>query len=118
VSGELVIGRLMKIEQARNETVWRWYLNAISGPSTEVRTSGHEPSLDAAKEAIAVNWRKWVALAGLREDNSRVDFLELGQCQPFSQAVSNRGFRFFKISCVPRGLMWRIEPCLRVINWI
>jgi hypothetical protein len=70
VSGELVIGRLMKIEQARNETVWRWYLNAISGPSTEVRTSGHEPDLDAAKEAIAVNWRKWVALAGLREDNA------------------------------------------------
>jgi hypothetical protein len=60
----------MKIEQARNETVWRWYLNAISGPSTEVRTSGHEQDLEAAKAAIAENWRKWEALAGLREDHA------------------------------------------------
>ena len=67
VSGELVIGRLMKIVHARNEAVWRWHLNAISGPSTEVRTSGHEPDLDAAKAAIAANWRKWVELAGLSE---------------------------------------------------
>jgi hypothetical protein len=65
VSGELVLGRLMKKTQAGNVTVWSWYLNAISGPATEVRTSGYDPDLESPKA-----WRKWIGLAGLRENDA------------------------------------------------
>jgi hypothetical protein len=34
VSGELVIGRVYRIEIARGETGWRWHLHAISGAAT------------------------------------------------------------------------------------
>jgi hypothetical protein len=71
VSGELALGRVYRVEIARGETAWRWHLRAISGPATEVRTSGHEPDLDTAKAAIAANWRKWLELAGLSENDGQ-----------------------------------------------
>lgn len=66
-SGELVIGRMYKDEAAGQQVVWKWWLSAISGPSTAVTLSGVEPNLEDAKVAIWKNWHAWLELAKLIE---------------------------------------------------
>ena len=47
---------------------WFWSIFGVLSKPPDVRTDGHAPTLDAAKEELAESWRKWLAWAELSEE--------------------------------------------------
>ena len=61
VCEDRVIGRIYRMGGGPQSGTWRWFLNmlAMPGDRTGVVMTGGEPSLEAAKAALKVEYEKW-----------------------------------------------------------
>jgi hypothetical protein len=66
-SGKWAIGRIYGERGMPTEMAWYWiFYGSVSRPA-DIRTNGHAPTLEAAKNELATCWQKWLACAGLSE---------------------------------------------------
>jgi hypothetical protein len=66
-SGECPMGRIYEARGTPEHMRWFWSIFGVLNKPPHVRTDGHAPTLDAAKEELAESWRKWLAWAELSE---------------------------------------------------
>jgi hypothetical protein len=67
MSGEIVVGSLMKNQGGPASGSWTWSITCIIGDPNEALRYGVEETREQAQEALARAWRRWLERAGLKE---------------------------------------------------
>jgi hypothetical protein len=71
LSGGLVIGRSNDAHWvATHAPSWHWAINGVHAGPTVMQIVGNAATLDEAQQALAENWRRWLAWAALAPDGA------------------------------------------------
>jgi hypothetical protein len=68
MSGKFTFGRIMQdraAHLAKPGQEWSWAINGVHAGPSVMQTSGNSATLEEAKEAFRLNWKKWLAWAKL-----------------------------------------------------
>jgi len=67
-SGEFTVGRISRTtNMAPPQPSWLWALNGVHGAHGVMTPTGHAQTREETMEHFAINWRRWLAWAGLQE---------------------------------------------------
>jgi hypothetical protein len=67
-SGEFTVGRIYRMSNmAPPQPSWLWAINGVHGAHGVMTSTGQTQTREDAMEQFAMNWRKWLAWAGLQE---------------------------------------------------
>ncbi len=67
LSGQFTVGCINMIVGGPQDGRWRWTIKGVFAAPAVMAVDGIADTLDAAKADLALNWRKWLAWAGLKE---------------------------------------------------
>ena len=72
MSGGLLVGRISNDAHwvRAGAPQWHWAINGVHAGPDVMQIHGMAASLDEAQQALADNWRRWLAWAALRPDET------------------------------------------------
>jgi hypothetical protein len=68
-SGRLIVGVIELSISGPSGQRFSWAINGVDPPQTLTATHGYALTLEDAKAEFAASWRKWLAYAGLKEED-------------------------------------------------
>jgi hypothetical protein len=68
-SGSLIVGVIELSISGPSGPRFSWAINGVHPPQSLIAAYGYALTLEDAKAEFAASWRKWLAFAGLKEDD-------------------------------------------------